>query len=45
MKTSTAKLLRMLPRLAALAIMAGALSGCIIVPPPYHYHPWYGYAR
>jgi hypothetical protein len=41
MKTSTARLLR----IAALAVMAGALSGCIIVPPPYHYHPWYGYAR
>jgi len=41
----TARIWRALPRLACLALVACALSGCIIVPPPYHYHPWYGYYR
>jgi len=45
MRNASARLLRELPRIAALALLAGALSGCIVVPPPYHYHPWYAYYR
>ncbi len=42
MESAKVRLWRVLPRLAVLVLMAGALSGCIVVPVR-PYHPWYGY--
>jgi hypothetical protein len=46
MDNATARFWRILPRLACLALAAGALAGCVVVPVPYHpYHPGYAYYR
>jgi hypothetical protein len=44
MDIANTRLWRVLPRIAALALVACALSGCIVVS-PYHYPPAYGYYR
>jgi hypothetical protein len=44
MKIAKPGLLRMLPKIAFLALAMGALSGCVVVP-LYPYHPWHGYYR
>jgi hypothetical protein len=42
MHIATARLRRVLPKIAFLLIAAGALSGCVVVP-LYPYHPHYAY--
>jgi hypothetical protein len=43
MNAKAAWMLRAVPRLAGLALMVFALSGCVVVP--VRYHPYYGYYR
>jgi hypothetical protein len=40
MRTILSQTLPALRRIACLALVAGALSGCVVVP-AYHYHPYY----
>ncbi len=44
MNANTARLWRLVPKIAFLAMAVGALSGCVVVP-LYPYHPRYAYYR